>query len=174
MHACRCAPLQVCVCSWLCLYISWLPTCLTTGVVSFDCIDSVPPPHAVMKDEKWTARSEHEVIGLHLVSHGPREAEAAGGGGGRLRLTAVCMPVWEVVLGDDQLLRIHTVSVTLFICDVGGKNSSQSIKPIEICSDRSCSRSVSSCRSYNVPTEFPAPVIQTVYPQLSVCWIQLN
>lgn len=42
--------------------------CQTTEAVSFDCIDLVPV-HAVMKDEKWTAWSECEVIGLHLVSH---------------------------------------------------------------------------------------------------------
>lgn len=46
--------------------------CLTTGVVSFDCIDLVLP-HAVMKDEKWTAWSECEVIGLHPVSHDYRK-----------------------------------------------------------------------------------------------------
>ena len=69
-----------------------------------------------MKDEKWTARSEHEVIGLPLVSPGPQEAAAEGGG--RLRLPAVCMPVGEVFLGDDQHLSIHTVSVTLFIWDL--------------------------------------------------------
>lgn len=45
---------------------------LTTRAVSFDCIDFVLLP-AVMKDEKWTACSEYEVIGLLLVSHGSQE-----------------------------------------------------------------------------------------------------
>lgn len=52
--------LYVClrVCSCLCQYQSWLPVfcCLTTVVVSFDCIDLVLL-HAVMKDKKWTACS---------------------------------------------------------------------------------------------------------------------
>lgn len=56
-----------------------------TEAVSLDCIDLVPL-HAVMKNEKWTAWPECEVIGLHLVSRGlpRRRGEDDGGNLGSL------------------------------------------------------------------------------------------
>lgn len=143
-HNCRCTFICVCMSVGVIFYKSVLlfvsvpipdyqsAVCLTTGAVSFDCIDSVPL-RAVMKHEKWTVCSEHEVIGLHLVSHGSQEAEekAKVGRRGVGRVTAWCvykcmlvLVVWSTscVLStmDASAHSEHNASFILR-CDVGNK-----------------------------------------------------
>lgn len=189
LYACSC----VCACQWVSFFTSVCVStysdyqssavCLTTGAVSFDCIDSVLL-HAVMKDEKWTACSEYEVIGLHLVCHGSQGAEAEGDRGRKMGgdwnftcaqlfvCISVCVGMCEnLCLLDDRLLSIQSCSAVWcsYLCDVSGKIVSTNK------TKKSESRSLIAhvlvlCHNTLLQMiSHPQQYVQAMYAQLPVC-----
>lgn len=116
-----------------------MSACLTTGAVSSDCFDSVPL-HAVLKDEKWTACSEHEAIGLHTVSYFSQEAEIEGDRGSN----STCARLY--VCTSELQCNVNT-------CVLYQMQNHHSQLCVQVCSGGSCSFASNYC-SCNATTDF--------------------